>query len=82
MMSTAEEKTGECMAFCHKCGAFLMEAPVAKSYMECPGCGRNLVVNVKCNKVTVTDDLRPADEIARKRNSRLALYAAKLGNRA
>ena len=50
-MSPAEEKTGECMAFCHKCGAFLMEAPVAKSYMDCPGCGRNLVVNVKNNKV-------------------------------
>lgn len=80
MMSSAEEKTGECVVCCHRCGEILMESVVASSHMVCPGCGARVSINVKNGKVSVFDDTRSIDEMARKRSARLAGYAAKLGN--
>lgn len=51
LVSFAEEKTGECVVCCHRCGAFLMESASATSYMVCPECGASLVVCVKKGKV-------------------------------
>lgn len=47
LVSSAEEKTGECIVCCHKCGAFLMESVITTSYMVCPKCGSRLVGYVK-----------------------------------
>ena len=44
LVSFAEEKTGECVVCCHRCGAFLMESASTTSYMVCPECGARLVV--------------------------------------
>lgn len=33
LVSFAEEKTGECVVCCHRCGAFLMELASTTSYM-------------------------------------------------
>ena len=43
-MSSAEEKTGECVVCCHRCGAFLMESASTTSYMVC----RNAVPALLC----------------------------------
>ena len=51
LVSFAEEKTGECVVCCHRCGAFLMESASTTSYMVCPECGASLVVCVKKGKV-------------------------------
>ena len=51
LVSFAEEKTGECVVCCHRCGAFLMELASTTSYMVCPECGVSLVVCVKKGKV-------------------------------
>lgn len=51
LVSFAEEKTGECVVCCHRCGAFLMESASTTSYMVCPECGARLVVCVKKGKV-------------------------------
>ena len=51
LVSFAEEKTGECVVCCHRCGAFLMESASTTSYMACPECGARLVVCVKKGKV-------------------------------
>lgn len=56
LVSFAEEKTGECVVCCHRCGAFLMESASTTSYMVCPECGARLVVCVKKGKVSVFDD--------------------------
>lgn len=53
LVSFAEEKTGECVVCCHRCGAFLMESASTTSYMVCPECGARLVVMVKKGKVSV-----------------------------
>ena len=74
-MNIAEEKTGECVVSCHKCGAFLMESAITTSYMVCPVCGARLVVFVKNNKVTVKDDTRSEEELAGQRHARLNKYA-------
>ncbi len=51
LVSFAEEKTGEYVVCCHRCGAFLMESASTTSYMVCPECGARLVVCVKKGKV-------------------------------
>lgn len=51
LVSFAEEKTGECVVCCHRCGAFLMELASTTSCMVCPECGVSLVVCVKKGKV-------------------------------
>ena len=51
LVSFAEEKTGESVVCCHRCGAFLMESASTTSYMVCPECGARLVVCVKKGKV-------------------------------
>ena len=48
------------------------------SYMVCPECGARLVVCVKKGKVSVFDDNRSEEELAKKRHARLTGYAAKL----
>ena len=45
LVSFAEEKTGECVICCHRCGAFLMESASTTSHMVCPECGARLVVS-------------------------------------
>lgn len=77
-MSSAEEKIGECVVCCHRCGGFLMESASTTSYMVCPECGVRLVVCVKKGKVSVFDDNRSEEELAKKRHARLTGYAAKL----
>lgn len=77
-MSSAEEKIGECVVCCHRCGGFLMESASTTSYMVCPECGARLVVCVKKGKVSVFDDNRSEEELAKKRHARLTGYAAKL----
>ena len=62
LISSAEEKIGECVVCCHRCGGFLMESASTTSYMVCPECGARLVVCVKKGKVSVFDD--DAREIA------------------
>ena len=81
-MSTAEEKAGECVVCCHRCGEILMESAGTTSYMVCPECGARLVVCVKNGKVSVFDDTRSAEELALKRHARLTGYAARLKSRA
>ena len=61
-MSFAEEKTGECVVCCHRCGAFLMESASATSYMVCPECGARLVVCVKKGKVLAIKGFRELTE--------------------
>ena len=78
LMSSAEEKTGECVVCCHRCGAFLMESASTTSYMVCPECGARLVVCVKKGKVSVFDDTRSEEELAKKRHACLTRYAAKI----
>lgn len=56
-MSTAEEKTGECVVCCHRCGEFLMEFALTSSHMVCPECGARLVISVKAGKVSVFDEM-------------------------
>jgi hypothetical protein len=46
--------------------------------MVCPECGARLVVCVKKGKVSVFDDNRSEEELAKKRHARLTGYAAKL----
>ena len=82
MMSTAEEKAGECVVCCHRCGEILMESAIANGHMLCPGCGARLTINVKNGKVSVFDDTRSAEELALKRHAHLAGYAARLKSRA
>ena len=82
MMSTAEEKAGECVVCCHRCGGFLMESASTTSYMVCSECGARLVVCVKNGKVSVFDDTRSAEELALKRHACLAGYAARHKSRA
>ena len=77
-MSSAEEKIGECVVCCHRCGGFLMESASTTSYIVCPECGARLVVCVKKGKVSVFDDNRSEEELAKKRHARLTGYAAKL----
>ena len=74
----AEEKTGECVVCCHRCGAFLMESASTTSYMVCPECGARLVVMVKKGKVSVFNDTRSEEELAKTRHARLTRYAAKI----
>lgn len=64
LVSFAEEKTGECVVCCHRCGAFLMESASTTSYMVCPECGARLVVCVKKGKVSVFNDTRSEEELA------------------
>lgn len=71
-------KTGECVVCCHRCGAFLMESASTTSYMVCPECGARLVVCVKKGKVSVFDDTRYEEELAKKRHARLTRYSAKI----
>ncbi len=78
LVSFAEKKTGECVVCCHRCGAFLMESASTTSYMVCPECGARLVVCVKKGKVSVFDDTRSEEELAKKRHARLTRYAAKI----
>ncbi len=78
LVSFAEKKTGECVACCHRCGAFLMESASTTSYMVCPECGARLVVCVKKGKVSVFYDTRSEEELAKKRHARLTRYAAKI----
>lgn len=78
LVSFAEEKTGKCVVCCHRCGAFLMESASTTSYMVCPECGTRLVVCVKKGKVSVFDDTRSEEELAKKRHARLTRYAAKI----
>ncbi len=66
LVSFAEEKTGECVVCCHRCGAFLMESASTTSYMVCPECGARLVVWVKKGKVSVFGDDRSEEELAAK----------------
>ena len=80
LVSFAEEKTGECVVCCHRCGAFLMESASTTSYMVCPECSANLVVCVKKGKVSVFDDTRSEEELAKKRHARLTRYAAKINS--
>lgn len=47
-------------------------------YMVCPECGARLVVCVKKGKVSVFDDTRSEEELAKKRHARLTRYAAKI----
>ena len=63
---------------CHRCGAFLMESASTTSYMVCPECGARLVVMVKKGQVSVFDDTRSEEELAKKRHARLTRYAAKI----
>lgn len=77
MMSTAEEKAGECVVCCHRCGGFLMESASTTSYMVCSECGARLVVCVKNGKVSVFDDTRSAEELALKRHACFSGYAAR-----
>lgn len=63
LVSFAEEKTGECVVCCHRCGAFLMESASTTSYMVCPECGARLVVCAKKGKVSVFDDTRSEEEL-------------------
>lgn len=81
MMSSLEEKTGECVVCCHRCGGFLMESASSTSYMVCPECGTRLVVCVKHGKVSVFDDTRSDEELAKQRHARLTRYAARLNGR-
>ena len=37
LVSFAEEKTGECVVCCHRCGAFLMESASTTSVYGLPG---------------------------------------------
>lgn len=62
-------KTGECVVCCHRCGAFLMESASTTSYMVCPECGARLVVCVKKGKVSVFNDTRSEEELAKKRHA-------------
>ena len=78
LVSFAEKKTGKCMVCCHRCGAFLMESASTTSYMVCTECGARLVVCVKKGKVSVFDDTRYEEELAKKRHARLTRYAAKI----
>ena len=64
-MSSAEEKIGECVVCCHRCGGFLMESASTTSYMVCPECGARLVVCVKKGKVSVFDDNRSEYKMSR-----------------
>lgn len=48
------------------------------SYMVCPECGARLVVCVKKGKVSVFDDTRSEEKLAKKRHARLTRYAAKI----
>lgn len=75
-MSTVEEKTGECVVCCHKCGAILMKSAITSLHMPCPECGRPLYVSVKNNKVTVCDDTSSEEEFTAKQRVRLKGYAA------
>ncbi len=74
-MSVTGEKMGEFVVSCHRCGGFLMESVVTTSYMVCPRCGVRLVAFVKNGKVTVTDDTRSDEELAKKKHDRLNKYA-------
>ena len=78
LVSFAEEKTGECVVCCHRCGAFLMESVSTTLYMVCTECGARLVVCVKKGKVSVFDDTRSEEELAKKRHARLTRYAPRL----
>ncbi len=71
-------KTGECVVCCHRCGAILMESASTTSYMVCSECGARLVVCVKKGKVSVFDDTRSEEELAKKRHARLTRYAVKI----
>ena len=62
LVSFAEEKTGECVVCCHRCGAFLMESASTTSYMVCPECGARLVVCVKKGKVCAIKGFRELPE--------------------
>lgn len=64
LVSFAEEKIGECVVCCHRCGGFLMESASTTSYMVCPECGARLVVCVKKGKVSIFDDNRSKEELA------------------
>ncbi len=74
-MSLTEEKAGECVVSCHRCGKTLMKSASATLHMVCPYCGAHLVVCVKSSKVTVFDDMKSENEIAEKRKTRLSGYA-------
>ena len=78
LVSFADENTGECVVCCHRCGAFLMESASTTSYMVCPECGARLVVMVKKGKVSVFNDTRSEEELAKTRHARLTRYAAKI----
>ena len=55
-----------------------MESASTTSYMVCPECGARLVVCVKKGKVSVFDDTRSEEELAKKRHACLTRYAAKI----
>ena len=80
LVSFAEEKTGECVVCCHRCGAFLMELASTTSYMVCPECGARLVVCVKKGNVSVFDDTRSEEELAKKRHARLTRDAGEISD--
>ena len=78
LVSSAEEKTEECMVCCHRCGAFLMESAITTSYRVCPEYGACLVVMVKKGKVSVFNDTRSEEETAKKRYARLTRYVVNI----
>ena len=55
-----------------------MESASTTSYMVCLECGARLVVCVKKGKVSVFDDIRSEEELAKKRHAQLTRYDAKI----
>ena len=78
LVSFAEKKTGECDIVNIGLHFILMESASTTSYMVCPEYGARLVVCVKKGKVSVFDDTRSEEELAKKRHARLTRYAAKI----
>ncbi|SCY62781.1 hypothetical protein [Butyrivibrio sp. INlla14] len=73
-MATLEGEQQSCLAFCPKCGAFLMEAVSTSSSMPCPECGEPLVISVKNSKVSVFEDKRFKADADQERVARLKAY--------
>lgn len=65
-MSSAEEKIGECVVCCHRCGGFLMESASTTSYMVCPECGARLVVCVKKGRYPYSMTIDPRRNLLRR----------------
>lgn len=66
LMSSAEEKIGECVVCCHRCGGFLMESASTTSYMVCPECGVRLVVCVKKARYPYSTTIDPRRSLLRR----------------